>query len=142
MLQLHAERPVVERLDADLREVSEMCGGIVKSLPVLEVVKLVGIAGRGRGLKCPVPGVDEIPGGHGRTVAPECIRAQVERVDRAVRGNFPAFGDARARFARRAERRQPLEQRVSKAHVELSGHQRRIERFGLAAIGENEIGPG
>ena len=139
VFQFDLERVVVGRVDADLREIREVCVGVVEALPVLEVVELVGVLGGVFGGEDAPPCVDEIGRGDALAVGPAGVAAEVEGVTGAIGRNFPAFGDAGDGFASAVEGRQALEEGVGDAHVDLCDDQRGVERFDLRAVGEDEV---
>ena len=93
VLQAHLERLVIERFDADLREVRDL--SFRKGLRILHVKELVVVAGGGLGRKRSFPRLDKVMGSKLPSVTPLRIRTDLESVGLSVLGNAPRFGHSR-----------------------------------------------
>ena len=65
----------------------------------------------------------------------------MEGVDAAIGADFPAFGHTGNRFGGGVKRGQPLKERFGDAYFGLAGNEGGVERFGLCAVEENQVGP-
>ena len=79
-------------------------------------------------------------GGDGVAIAPEGVGAEVECVVFFVRGDVPAFGDARAGGAGFVDAAEAFEQGGGDAHADLVGDDGGVEGFGFGAVDEDEVG--
>jgi hypothetical protein len=93
------ECAAIDCLGADLGEVGDFTG--VELFRADEVEQLVGIFRAEGGRENAFEGADEVLGGEGFAIGPLCIGAQVERVNKAVIGDGPVFGDPGSRVASR-----------------------------------------
>ena len=113
---------------------------LAESLRAANVIELVGILrGRGREQRAP-PRVEEILRRHRVAIAPARVFAQMKSVAQTVGRNLPALSHARLRHALAVVAREPFKERVADAARGLRGDQRRVEKLGLRAIDQHQLG--
>ena len=134
--QRQPQRVVVHRQIADLREIFDLT--LHKRSGVLDQVLVQIAVLRGdAGAENAAVGFDEVMRRDGITVGPLRRRAEVERVDRTILGNVPAFRQRglRARVLR-VVAGQPLEQRRDDVKILHRRNDMRVEIGWLAEIAQ------
>ena len=86
------------------------------------------------------PGIEHVGRGNGLARRPGGVGAQVKSINAAIRADVPPLGQARNRTSGLAiEPGQSFKERFGNAHIRHGGHNRRIQRFRLVTIHDNEI---
>nr|CAI0339477.1 hypothetical protein SHINE37_43331 [Rhizobiaceae bacterium] len=133
-LQRHFQRRGIDGLEAELVE-AELT--LVDLFRVLDRIEDIGIARRGLRVFHAGEGEDEVFRRHRGTVRPLRVLAQLERIDRAVVGDGPAFRGAGNDLAGRVIDRQALVEVLEDELLDVDGSVRLVEglRFaGIAAV--------
>src|ERR1041385_7058350 len=138
-VEFHAQGAVIECMNADLGGVTELSQ--VEWFRIFDIEKLAGIIGSRFRAERAYPGIYKIVRGDLLSGRPDKIAPKMESIDFAVRRNLPAFSQCRDRSGiRGVEPEKSLEEGLRHAHFRNAGDDRRIERFRLVAIDNDQIG--
>ena len=130
-LQRDLQGPRIGGREADPGEIG--LAAPVEGLRALDDVEEIGVVGgEGRG-EDPPPGIHAVLGGERLAVGPLQSGAEMESVDEAVGGNFPALGERRFRVRGRIAAHQRLEKRGDDLALGDPGHDVRVEVGHVAA---------
>ena len=137
IFQLDDQGARVRGTQADLIETGAAFG---EGARAADDMQQAGVIGAGLGRQHAPPGVDEIPGDHGRAVAPGRAGAQVEGVGLAILGDVPALGHAGLGAAVFIDAAEAFEERGRDAHRHLIGGERGVQRLRLGTLQEHQVG--
>ena len=138
-VQFHAQCVRIQRVNADLRCVLGLA--IIPILRAFDVKQLARVIAGRRRTERAHPGPNHVAGRDRFTRGPGGVRAQMERVNAAVRRNLPALRQ-RGAGPRQAgiEFGQSIKQRLGEAHLRDAGDDVRVQRFRLGAVDDDDIG--